>query len=454
MPARELAGTSVVVLGAGLAGLSAARNLEQRGAKVTVVEARDRVGGRIWTARGLFAGRQHAETGADLIEGEQHHVLRLARELGLKTVRILRLGFGFYGPDGNGRRQIQTGARAFETLGKWVAPRVRDFKLGEQRWDSGVGMALARRSIAQWLDEVRAPEAVRARLRGFRGFFLADPEDLSLLPLIEQFAEWDAPGRDEMFRLVAGNDRLPAAIARKLRGTVLLRTIARRVTQRHGAVTIAVEGPDGRRSEMTADYLVCAVPASTAREIDFEPGLPTAQHDAIARLRYGCATRLLLQFDRRFWWKIGRPRAFGTDLPTGAVWDGNEHQKGPQGILSFLAGGRASAALQATLQRDGADGVAQQLRWMGHPATVIQSHVYTWENDPWCRGGYAYFDPGFDPLWRAWLARPFGRIVFAGEHTSIRFQGYMNGAVETGMRAAAEVAAAMSMGPMNDEYRT
>lgn len=446
MPARELAGTSVVVLGAGLAGLSAARSLEQRGARVTIVEARDRVGGRVWTARGVFAGRQHAETGADLIEGEQHHVLQLANELGLKIVRILRLGFAFYGPDAKGRCTIQAGARAFESLGPWMAPLIRDFRLGEQRWDSGVGMALARRSIAQWLAHVNAPEDVRARLRGFRGFFLADPEDLSLLPLVEQFAEWDAPGRDEMFRLEAGNDRLPTALARKLQASVLLRTVARRILQRDGDVSVTIEGPDGARSEILAHYVVCAVPATTARHIEFEPALPGPQHDAIARLRYGCATRLLLQFDRRFWWKVGKPRAFGTDLPIGAVWDGNEHQKGPHGVLSFLAGGGASATLQQTLQRDGPGGVAARLGWMGRPAKVVRSHAYAWEDDPWCKGGYAYFDPGFDPLARAWLARPFGRVVFAGEHTSIRFQGYMNGAVETGMRAAAEISASQVSG--------
>ena len=62
-----------------------------------------------------------------------------------------------------------------------------------------------------------------------------------------------------------------------------------------------------------------------------------------------------------------------------------------------------------------------------------------WDSDPWVRGGYAYFDQTFDPLWRAWLSRPTGRIVFAGEHTSIKWQGYMNGAIETGLRAAAEI---------------
>src|SRR5260221_8741456 len=109
MPSRDLAGSSVVVAGAGLAGLSAAKALEARGATVTIVEARDRVGGRVWTLRDGFAGRQHAEAGADLIEEEQEHVLKLARELGLKPVRILRDRFGFYGPDPRGNRRINQG---------------------------------------------------------------------------------------------------------------------------------------------------------------------------------------------------------------------------------------------------------------------------------------------------------------------------------------------------------
>src|SRR5438093_13343454 len=106
MSARDLAGLSVVVGGAGLAGLSAAKALEARGAAVTIVEARDRVGGRVWTLRDGFAAGQHAEAGADLIEGEQTHLRSLARDLGLKTVRILRDSFGFYGPDAKGRRRI------------------------------------------------------------------------------------------------------------------------------------------------------------------------------------------------------------------------------------------------------------------------------------------------------------------------------------------------------------
>jgi monoamine oxidase len=441
MSSRDLAGTNVVVAGAGLAGLSAARALESRGASVTVVEARDRVGGRVWTLRGMFAARQHADAGADLIEGEQEHVLALADELGLKPVRILRDGFGYYGPDGRRRRRIHTGLATFQTVGKLMAPAVRDFKLAEERWDSAVGERYGRQSVAAFLDEIRAPARLRAGVRGFRGFFLADPEDLSMLPMLEQFAESGTPGRGRIYRIPGGTDLLATRTATRLRKKVRLRTIVRRVARRRGGIAVTVDDQSGRRSEIAADFFVCTVPASTAREIHFDPPLPEAQHDAIAHLRYGCATRLLLQFERRFWRKRGRPNAFGSDLPTGAIWDGNEHQPGPPGILSFLAGGRASAELQDILVREGERGVIQRIAWLGRPARLLASQTIVWDDDPWARGGYAYFDPGFEPRWRAWLARPAGRIVFAGEHTSIKSQGYMNGAIETGLRAAAEVAA-------------
>jgi monoamine oxidase len=440
MSGRDLTGSKVIVAGAGLAGLSAARALEARGAAVTVLEARDRVGGRVWTLRDDFAARQHAEAGADLIEEEQEHVLSLARALGLKPVRILRDSFGFYGPGADGKRRIHRWPGAFATAAKMLKPDIEDFKLAEERWDSAVAARLGRTSVADWLEQQRAPAVFKAAIRGFRGFFLADPEELSMLPLVEQFAESGTPGQGHIFRIPGGNDRLATGMTRRLRGSLLLETIVRRVVQRGDGVSVTIDDRTGRRTEIAADYFVCALPASTAREVVFHPALPESQHDAIAHLRYGCATRLLLQFDRRFWKKAGRPSAYGSDLPTGAVWDGNEQQHGRGAILSFLAGGQASGAIQDILAREGEAGVIRRIGWLGKPSTLLASRTIVWDEDPWARGGYAYFDPSFNPLWRAWLARPAGRIVFAGEHTSIKSQGYMNGAIETGLRAAAEIA--------------
>ena len=440
MADRTLRGTTVIVAGAGMAGLAAARELEARGASVTVVEARNRVGGRLWTWREPFHHRHHAEAGADLIEGEQTAVLQLAKALGLETARIIRSGFGYYGPNPRGRMSIQKLDTYADAMEQPFGRFIRDYKLAEQRWDSAVAVRLARQSVAERLEETNAPAWVRARMRGLRGLFLADPEDLATLAVVDFFAEFGSPGEGTMFRLIGGNDRLASAVAKRLASAPLLRTVLRRIRQKNDQIIATVETPSGL-AELRADFIVVALPATTAREVAFEPSLPALQREAIERTRYGSATRLVLQFDRRFWYAPKRPRAFGTDQPFGAVWDANEQQRGRAGILSFLAGGRASAELQAILLAEGNEGVVRRLTWLGKPSRVIASEQVTWEDDPWAKGGYAYVDPGFDPRLRDWLARPAGRIFFAGEQTSVRWQGYINGAVESGQRAAAEVEA-------------
>jgi monoamine oxidase len=122
--------------------------------------------------------------------------------------------------------------------------------------------------------------------------------------------------------------------------------------------------------------------------------------------------------------------------------EGNEEQRGRAGILALLAGGAASDATQAIVAKDGMTALASRLDWLGAGrGEILGSRQIVWESDPWSRGGYAYFDPSFDPALRPWLARPVGRVFFAGEHTSLRWQGYMNGAIESGRRAAEEIRA-------------
>jgi monoamine oxidase len=438
-----LDGASVLVGGAGLAGLAAARDLVAAGAHVTVVDARDRVGGRVWTIRDGFDERQHAEGGADMIDDGQAEIRNLAGELGLKLTRILRGSFGYVRENSSGRPRIvhRMSGRGWDLLDDRLQAVIRPYKLAERRWDSPIASRIARRSVAAWLDETNADQELRASTTGLRGFFLADPEELSLIALVDQFSEDDGPAPGPMYRIDGGNDTLATALAAALGPRLHLNTEIVAITHRGSTVRIAVKSGQ-QQSQITCDYAVLTMPASVLRRIPFTPSLPAQQHDAIARLKYGRATRTLLQFSKRFWRAPGRPRAFGSPLAFGAVWEGNEEQRGRAGILSLLAGGGASDATQAIVAKDGPSGLANALEWLGSKgAELVASRQIVWEHDPWARGGYAFFDPEFDPALRPWLARPFGRMFFAGEHTSVRWQGYMNGAVESGRRAAAEVAA-------------
>jgi monoamine oxidase len=428
---------TILVVGAGLAGLAAARALERRGLAARVIEARDRVGGRVWTIRDGFAAGQFAEAGADLIEADHHATLGLARELGLHPTRILRHGFGFYGASPRGRVEIQSMAHGFRTMAEPLGALIEAYRHGEQRWDGGIAARLAAQSVAGWLRDLRAPEWLVQRFRGLRGLFLADIEDLSLLALVD-FFDGASPGAGEMFRLREGNDRLATGIVRELEQPPLLSTSLESVVQSDAGVTAAVRDRSGRH-ELTADRLVLTVPGSLVRSIAFDPPLPDAQREAYAALRMGCATRTLLQFDRRFWVSRRRPRAFGSDRAHGAVWDASEGQRGRAGILSLLGGGRGSAALQSLLASGSTDALVDSLRWLGRPGRLLASRTVVWDDDPWARGGYVYFHAGGRPDLRDALARPHGRVLFAGEHTSIRWQGYVNGAIESGLRAAAEI---------------
>lgn len=437
-PDDTLRGVSVLIAGAGLAGLVAASELDRRGANILIVEARSRLGGRVWTRRDGFSANQHAEAGGDFIDGGQTEICRLANGLGLKLVRILRSGFTMHRKPGTGRN-IAGGWNAIQHR---LEPDIRAYCLAERRWDSAVAEALARESVAAWLDRINASEAMRSTVVGMRGFFLADPADLSLLALVDQFAEDETPGQGRMYRLEEGNDTLVTTLAAPLTTRIRLETTLVSIGHSPRGVEATLRAPDGRLDRLHADYVVCTLPACTLRDIRIDPPLPSQQREAIARLKYGPATKTSLQFEDATWRRIGKRRAYGTDLPIGAVWDGNEEQEGPAGILTLLAGGSASAATRELLSRRGVEGIVRELDWLGIGKTrLVAHHVTTWEEDPWARGGYAYFEAGCDPSLRAWLARPHGRILFAGEHTSLRWQGYMNGAVESGLRAAAEVAA-------------
>ncbi len=441
--AEDLTGVSILVAGAGLAGLAAARDLARAGATVIVVEARPRVGGRVWTVREGFADNQYAEAGGEMIDEAHEAVKSLAEAYRLPLVRVLKSGFAFARPDSQGRVNIVKPAanRGWARMSRELQELIRLYRLAERRWDSPISAAIGRRSVAEWLNERGADDELRETAAGLRGFFLADPEELSLLALVDQYSSDSATGANRMYRIKGGNDRLPEAMAAELGDRVQLGTELMAISQRGRRVRVALRNKR-LPSQIDVDYVVSALPAPLLRRVPITPALPTRQHEAIEQLEYGKGTKTLLQFPKRFWVSRLQPRAFGSAQPHGAVWDANEEQRGPSGILSLLAGGSASDQTAHIMAKQGIVGLARTLDWLGYRGEPITASTQVrWESDIWSRGGYAVFDASFDPALRPWLAQPNGRIFFAGEHTSLTWQGYMNGAVESGQRAAAELAA-------------
>ena len=438
---------SILIIGAGLSGLTAAYELRRRGADVRVVEARARIGGRVHTVRNSFQHDQYAEAGGELIEAEHKAVQELARRLRLTMEPVLKRGFGQYiaRRNGNGRGQLSSESTTWKIFERYFARACDEYARAEHSLDSPITRAWARLSLDDALRKAQAPASARRMAMALRGFFLAEPEELSLLMVLDQLREGGDPARLRMMRIAGGNDRLASALAKAIGiSAISMRHEAIAITQTSSDVRVTIKDGHGAHTEAVADYAIVTVPAPIVRRIKFQPHLPDPQQHAIDALVYGRATKTLLQFARPFWRRPDRPRAFGTNLDVGAVWDGSEHQRGPGAILVSLAGGAASTAAQQLLRTPDLEGVSHQLRWMGGTARdrrVIASECFVWEDDPWSNGGYAVFTPGFDPAWRRWLAMPAGRVLFAGEHTSLESQGYINGAVISGQRAALEAMA-------------
>jgi monoamine oxidase len=433
---------SVIVVGAGLAGLTAAYELTQRRVQVRLFEARARVGGRVHTIRSSFQHDQYAEAGGELIEGEHTAVHALARTFGLSLVPVLRGGFGSYLVTSRaGRARKSREVTTWKTYEKLFSRALDEYRRAEFSPDSPVTRAWASRSLADALRDEHADGTARAQAAGLRGFFLAEPEELSLLMLLDQLRSNGDPGRLGVTRIDGGNDRLATALAKSLGSAVALRHEVVAIGQSASQVSVTIKDPQGKQAEATADFVIVTAPAPIVRRIQFHPRLPDPQQHAIDALIYGRATKTLLQFARPFWRKRGQPRGYGTNLDIGAVWDGSEHQPGSAGILVSLAGGGASTNAQKLLRTPNLEGFLAQLRWLGgtkRDRRLLASECIVWEDDPWASGGYAVFTPAFDPAWRRWLSAPAGRVLFAGEHTSLESQGYINGAITSGQRAALE----------------
>jgi monoamine oxidase len=436
----KLSGAKVVIAGAGLAGLTAAHTLSQLGASVRVFEARDRLGGRVWTLRGPPFAPFHAELGGELIESHHTAIRALCRAFDLPLRRVLLRGFGLVISQHGRARVWPRQTPLWKQFSAHFTRQAEAFEGANRDWSSTVAAAIARRSVNEVLERRKASSTVKALAVALRNLYVADPDDLSAMMTVEEILAGGDPSALVAYRIAGGNDRLVEALANHGRGRIDRRQIVRAVAHDAQRVHVGIEGPGGRLSTIAADYLVLALPITLVRELVFNPPLPESQRHAFGRIDDGPATKAILRYASPWWRTPGLPRAFGTNLPIGAVWDASEDQQGGA-LLALLAGGRASAMLAKRLQTaSGRRAIARQLAWLnGGPPDAPDVHSVTWESDPWARGAYAYFSPKFEPALQPLLGRGVGRVLFAGSHTSREFPGYMNGAVESGQRVVREI---------------
>lgn len=446
----------IVVVGAGLAGLTAAYRLKQAGYQATVYEGASRIGGRCWSNRN-WSGRQVSEHGGELIDTGHTAILDLVDELGLgleNRVEATPPGtepFFFF--DGspylvedvrNDLRRIlpqaQSDAEAagFPILYHSYTPRALELDF---------------MSIRHWI-ETYVPGGLTSRLGrlldvAYTIEYGAEISEQSSLNLINLFgySTAEAPElfgeSDEVFHVAGGNDQIVSRLADALPGQVVTNTALTALKRGDRGRYLVGLTRHGRTSTVVADRLILALPFSMLRRVDLrDAGFPERKRAAIGSLPMGANTKLVLQFDGRAWQAAGCDGQTYADTGYQATWETTLGQDGVQGILTNFTGGHVA------LDFAGASPSRYARRFLEQLGPVLPSvppewtgavSLEYWPGNRWSRGSYSYYGVGQYTTIAGAEAEPVGTCHFAGEHTSIESQGYLNGAVESGERAAGEI---------------
>lgn len=440
---------SVIVIGAGMAGLSAAHELTKAGWNVTVLEARSRVGGRVHTVRN-FSNGLVAEGGAEYINESQHRMIALANEfdLHLGSVGFWQNQSGDWAAlEGKAGRMGDTSLWGLDLEKEYMRVWVALAELGKQVNDptnpttAPNAKELDRQNAESWIQNLNAhPLAKILFANHIRSEYTCEPKDFSLLDLARNAALFysDPEASDPAYRIIGGNDQLPQAIAKRL-PDVRMNSVVTSVKLLDEEVMVTYKQADSFHT-LHAAYAILATPLTTARMIDFEGTLTTDHRAMVHGLSYGSVTKVMIEYRTRFWHEHGWNGRLNTDLPVVFTWDATSHLEGTHGILTAYTGGGPGAALSQLSDSDRIQTAVTTIEsiFPGSLNLIENTQTIAWRNEDFTLGSYMAYAPNeVTSHWQS-LFSPSGRLYFAGEHATV-YQGFMEGAVESGQRAAKSI---------------
>ena len=449
-PSRSV---DVVVVGAGIAGLVAARKLRQAGRSVVVVEARNRVGGR--TLNHGIRGDEVVELGGQWVGPTQERVLSLISQLDLETFKTYIEGENVYARGGSRRTYTGTIPPANPAaLGEIAVAIARLNGMAatvplEAPWTARHAFEWDGQTFETWKrGNIVSDEARDLLDLAVEAVFAAEPLDISLLFALFYIHSAgnlnrliDTAGGAQESRIVGGSQLICLRLARKLGGRVV--KLGRPVEViRRGRTGVEVVT---RRDSWRAQRVIVAMAPEMASRIRYKPGLPALRDQLTQRLPMGSVVKCMAVYDEPFWRADGLSgMATSTEGPVKLTFDNSPPDGRPGVLLGFLEAHEARVLAERPPKQRRAAVLACFERLFGAKArTDVSDYVEkSWAADPWARGCYGGFTPpGVLLDFGAALRRPVGRIHWAGSETATVWNGYMDGAVESGERAAAEVLA-------------
>jgi monoamine oxidase len=441
-------GDPVVIVGAGIAGLTAAYRLRQAGVPVRVFDAQNRVGGRMLSLRDFFADGQVCELGGELIDTPHATIRGLATEFGIALDDLSREPAGmametlhFGGRDRGDAELIE----AFRPVAARMAADRNGVGDDPTAAEPAGAVALDGISIEAWLDRAGVSGWVRDLLRVAYtteyGMEIGEQSALNLLLMIESDPFRIFGESDERFHVHEGNDRITSALASRLGDAIETTSVLEAISVRADGRYVCTFARSTGTFEVDAADVVLAIPFTLLREVRIDVELPTLKRRAIDELGYGTNAKLMIGFAGRVWReRHGSNGSAFSDLPFQLVWETSRGQSGASGILTNFTGGQHGIEIgTGTASARAAEVVLDLERiypGIASDRTGMREVRMHWPSHPWTRGSYSGYRVGQWTAFRGIEGQRVGRLYFAGEHCSLGAQGFMEGGCETGQRAA------------------